>query len=71
MKVAYHRPITVDTDPVQAEARIVTIGKRVAFAEGRVTDAEGRICASSPAVSVAPSRRRTGRTRSESTPTAG
>jgi uncharacterized protein (TIGR00369 family) len=46
LKVAYHRPITVDTGPVRAEARTITMGKRVAFAEGRITDAEGRIYAS-------------------------
>jgi uncharacterized protein (TIGR00369 family) len=46
LKVSYHRPITLETGRVRAEARIVTIGKRVAFAEGRITDAEGRIYAS-------------------------
>jgi uncharacterized protein (TIGR00369 family) len=46
LKIAYHRPIMADTGPVRAEARTITIGKRVAFTEGRITDAEGRVYAS-------------------------
>jgi uncharacterized protein (TIGR00369 family) len=46
LKIAYHRPITTDTGPVRAEAHTITMGKRVAFAEGRITDATGRIYAS-------------------------
>ncbi len=46
LKIAYHRAITLETGLVRAEGKIVTIGKRVAFAEGRLTDAGGRLYAS-------------------------
>ncbi|HEX8393813.1 MAG TPA: PaaI family thioesterase [Longimicrobium sp.] len=45
LKVAYHRAMTSDTGPVRAEAWTVTCGRRVAFAEGRLTDADGRLYA--------------------------
>lgn len=43
LKVAYHRPITRDTGVVTAEGRIVTRGRRAAFAEGWVRDASGKL----------------------------
>jgi uncharacterized protein (TIGR00369 family) len=46
LKVAYHRPITEETGPVHAEAKVISIGKRIAFAEARLTDASGRVYAS-------------------------
>lgn len=46
LKVAYHRALTVDTGPVRAEGKVVSIGKRVAFAEARIVDAGGRLFAS-------------------------
>lgn len=46
LKIAYHRALTSDTGPVRAEAKLLSIGKRVAFAEGRLTDAQGRLYAS-------------------------
>ncbi len=46
IKVAYHRAMTVDTGPVEAEGKVLTIGRRVAFAEGRLVDAQGRLLAS-------------------------
>ncbi|HSD38071.1 MAG TPA: hotdog fold thioesterase [Rhodocyclaceae bacterium] len=46
LKIAYHRAMNVDTGPVRAEGKVITIGKRVAFAEARLTDAEGKIYAS-------------------------
>ena len=46
MKVAYHKAITGETGLVRAEGKIVSIGSRVAFAEARLTDAEGRLYAS-------------------------
>lgn len=46
LKVAYHRALTAQTGPVQAEGKVVSIGKRVAFAEARLTDADGRLYAS-------------------------
>ena len=46
LKVAYHRPMTLDTGLVRAEATLLSVGRRVAFAEARVTDAAGRLYAS-------------------------
>jgi uncharacterized protein (TIGR00369 family) len=46
LKVAYHRAMNADTGVVRAEARVVTFGRKVAFSEGRITDANGRIYAS-------------------------
>lgn len=45
LKVAYHRPMTKDTGPIQAEGRVIQLGRRAAFAEGRLTDAKGRLYA--------------------------
>jgi uncharacterized protein (TIGR00369 family) len=45
LKIAYHRPLTKDTGPVQAEGKVVQLGRRAAFAEGRLTDAQGRLYA--------------------------
>jgi uncharacterized protein (TIGR00369 family) len=45
LKVAYHRPMTKDTGPVRAEGRVIQVGRRAAFAEGRLTDLEGRVYA--------------------------
>lgn len=46
LKVSYHRAMTADTGPVRAEATVVSMGKRVAFTEARLTDAAGRLMAS-------------------------
>lgn len=45
LKVAYHKAMRADTGPVRAEGRVVTVGRRTAFAEARLTDAEGRLYA--------------------------
>jgi uncharacterized protein (TIGR00369 family) len=45
LKIAYHRPMTKDTGPVRAEGRVLQVGRRAAFAEGRITDHRGRIYA--------------------------
>ena len=45
LKVAYHRPMTKDTGPVRAEGRAIQVGRRAAFADGRLTDLEGRVYA--------------------------
>jgi uncharacterized protein (TIGR00369 family) len=39
------RPISARTGPIVAEGRVVHRGARVATAEGRLTDAEGRVLA--------------------------
>jgi uncharacterized protein (TIGR00369 family) len=46
LKVAYHKAMTQDTGPVRAEGKIITLGRRMAFTEARVTDASGRLYAS-------------------------
>jgi len=46
LKVAYHKPITRDTGPLRAEGRIVSMGRRAAFAEATLVDGEGRLYAS-------------------------
>jgi len=46
LKVAYHRPILVDTGELRAEGRVISIGRRAAFSEGTVKDAAGRLYAS-------------------------
>jgi uncharacterized protein (TIGR00369 family) len=46
LKVAYHRALSEDTGPVRAEGKVVSIGKRVAFAEARITDEAGCLYAS-------------------------
>ena len=46
LKVAYHRALEVGTGPVEAEGKVLTIGRRVAFAEARLVDASGRLYAS-------------------------
>ena len=45
LKIAYHRTLTATTGPVRAEGK-VSIGKRVAFAEARITDATGQLYSS-------------------------
>jgi uncharacterized protein (TIGR00369 family) len=46
LKVAYHKTITDSTGPLRAEGRVVTIGRRVAFAEGKLIDGAGKLYAS-------------------------
>jgi len=46
LKVAYHKAITRDTGRIRAEGRVLTIGRRAAFAEGTLKDAHGKLYAS-------------------------
>ncbi|CAP43349.1 PaaI family thioesterase [Bordetella petrii] len=46
LKVAYHRPIMRDTGPLRAEGRVVSMGRRVAFASAELLDANKRLYAS-------------------------
>jgi len=46
LKVAYHKTITDTTGPLRSEGRIVSFGRRVAFAEGKLVDAAGKLYAS-------------------------
>jgi uncharacterized protein (TIGR00369 family) len=51
------RPISVKTGPIVAEGRVVHRGSRVATAEGRLTDQEGRLLAHATATCVLTERR--------------
>jgi uncharacterized protein (TIGR00369 family) len=44
-KVSLVRPITLDTGPIKAEGLVMSRGRRVGTAEGRVTDGKGRLLA--------------------------
>jgi uncharacterized protein (TIGR00369 family) len=44
-KVSLVRAVTADTGPVRAEGKVITSGRRVATAEGRLIDAGGRLLA--------------------------
>lgn len=46
IKVAYHRAMTVDTGTVRAIGTVTTIGRRTAYAEARILDANDRLLAS-------------------------
>jgi uncharacterized protein (TIGR00369 family) len=46
LKVAYHKAMTERTGKVRAEGIVVSIGRRVAFAEAKLTDSDGTLLAS-------------------------
>lgn len=46
LKVAYHKALTAQTGLVRAEGRILSFGRRAAFAEARIVDAAGKLYAS-------------------------
>ena len=46
LKVAYHKALTSQTGALRAEGRVLTMGRRVAFAEARLVDGNGRLYAS-------------------------
>jgi len=46
LKVAYHKALTDQAGALRAEGRVLTIGRRVAFAEAKLIDATGRLYAS-------------------------
>ena len=46
LKVAYHKAMTEATGLVRAEGRVITFGRRAAFAEARLVDTSGRLYAS-------------------------
>jgi uncharacterized protein (TIGR00369 family) len=45
IKIAYHKALTDKTGRVRAEGRVISLGKRVAFAEGRLIDSDGKLYA--------------------------
>src|SRR6266446_4419615 len=42
-KISLVRPITTDTGPITAEGVVLSRGRRVGTAEGRITDSKGRL----------------------------
>ncbi len=46
LKVSYHKAMTKETGQVRAEGRVLSFGRRTAFAEAKLTDAAGRLYAS-------------------------
>lgn len=45
LKVAYHRAMDERAGPVRAEGRVINLGRRAAFAEGRLPGPDGRLYA--------------------------
>ena len=46
IKIAYHKALTDKIGRIRAEGRVISLGRRVAFAEGRLIDADGNLYAS-------------------------
>lgn len=46
LKIAYHKAMTKETGFLRAEGSVISMGRRAAFAEARLIDAEGRLYAS-------------------------
>ncbi|MFZ3357614.1 MAG: PaaI family thioesterase [Xanthobacteraceae bacterium] len=44
-KISLLRPITPETGPIRAEGVVLSCGRRVGTAEGRITDQAGRLLA--------------------------
>jgi uncharacterized protein (TIGR00369 family) len=44
-KISLLRPITPETGPIKAEGVVLSSGRRVGTAEGRLTDDQGRLLA--------------------------
>ena len=44
-KISLLRTITPDTGPIRAEGHVISRGRRVGTAEGRITDGQGRLLA--------------------------
>ena len=42
-KISFVRPITPDTGPIRAEGTVLSRGRRVGVADGRVIDSKGRL----------------------------
>lgn len=45
LKVNFIRALTDKTGPIRAEGKVINVGNQVAVAEGRITDAQGRLYA--------------------------
>jgi uncharacterized protein (TIGR00369 family) len=46
LKIAYHKPITKETGLLRAEGRVLSLGRKAAFTEAKLTDARGKLYAS-------------------------
>lgn len=46
LKVAYHKAINSESGVLRAEGKVLSMGRRAAFAEARLCDAQGRLYAS-------------------------
>lgn len=46
LKVSFHKALTAQSGWVRAEGRVLSMGRRVAYAEARLVDANGRLHAS-------------------------
>jgi uncharacterized protein (TIGR00369 family) len=44
-KISLVRPVTLETGRIRAEGKVLNCGRRVGTAEGRLTDAQGRLLA--------------------------
>ncbi len=44
-KVNFTRPLSADLGPLRAEGRVISVGRRIGTAEGRLTGADGRVYA--------------------------
>ncbi|MBW7973040.1 PaaI family thioesterase [Bradyrhizobium sp. BR 10289] len=44
-KISLLRPVTPETGPIKAEGKVLNCGRRIGTADGRVTDATGRLLA--------------------------
>ena len=47
LSIAYHRALKDTSGPVRAEGRVISLGRRAAFAEGKLFDKDGALCATS------------------------
>lgn len=52
LKVAYHRALTPEVGTVRAEGRVLTVGRRAGFAEGKLIGPDGRLYASATSTCV-------------------
>jgi uncharacterized protein (TIGR00369 family) len=57
LKLSFHKPMTAETGVVRAEGRIVSFGRRVAFAEARLVDGSGRLYATATSTLLVMERR--------------
>jgi len=46
LKVAFHKALTTSSGPVRAVGQVISLGRRVAFAQATLTDAAGKLYAS-------------------------